>query len=735
MNTTKNTTNINEKPDLSSPGTWTPDIMTGQSTYPPEKALVKTEVASKNKVAETKKAGESLEDAKKKLLGYWKENDKKGTLQIEPLTDTMDPRILILSLKDNTEREKKDMRLLYSLIKSKKGEEEAKKIYEEAISNALKKDKHDVVTKVDIGYFRKPFEAEYGENSESGSPGRTFGFYYCTKDCQKGEAKGGSTLDENTQGWFTYDATPAKKVTFGRNISAGDDEYSGTDSIFEAYSHIEGEFTPKGDNDSSLSKEEEKKILAVFEEEKTGKITSPSPVGKEGEAVKVEDSFEFRPGNEGSFRKKLVTWANDNAKDKWVSLDKVVLMNAMYGPGVGNFLYRYNKKDNRIYFIGIKGTVDGNKSGYIKITSEGAELSRTFFPNGAEGLNNTLLKDMDSNQIITESMGEATKRNETLEGSQEAIITVTQAALFEIHKKEARTVKYSDLKTGYLDKLEGPLKEDFIKKGYTEPKPTEIAGLAMRELKTRIDKEIQANPELISAIKPENDFVLKLSLSQDGKVTVELKTVEDKKKIKDLIGDDKKLAKGADLDKMIDQKSEELTKKLGPLGMFLKWFKVDLKSDVADFYKTGKKSLFLTIAGLFTSVEIGRRVLMGKSIESTKDVENLAGKNGGVLEKDHSIKGKDYKLEGYKIIIPKGKGIKPGALFSVEIDKETVSVGPEEKKEEKKGKVSWSSLSSKSSSDGFVSKDKEIIIPTNTVIPAKTTLPKGAKIEKVTATV
>jgi hypothetical protein len=727
--TKKTTTNTNEKQDLSSPGTWGSDIMTGQSTYPPEKALVKTEVASKNKVAETKKAGESLDDAKKKLLGYWKENDKNGTMQIEPLEDTKDLKILILSLKDNTEREKKDMRLLYSLIKSKKGEEQAKKIYEEAISHALKKDKYGVVTKVDVAYFRKPFEAEYGENSESGSPGRTFGFYYCTKDCQKGEAKGGSTLDENTQGWFTYDATPAKKVTFGRNISAGDDEYSGTASISEAYDHIKGEFTPKGSsNDSSLSTDEEKEILAVFEEEETGMVAKKD---KPEEKVKSE----FMPGNEGAFRKRLVTWATDKAKDKWVSLDEVNMMNAMYGPGVGNFLYRYDEKNNRIYFIGIKGTADANNSGYIIIKEQGADLTRNFFSNGAEGLNDTLLKDMDSNQIITESMGEATKRGETLEGSQDAITTVTQTALFEIHKKEERFVKYSDLKTGYLDKLEGPLKEDFIKKRYSELKAVEIAGLAMKELQTRIDKEIQANPELTSAIKPENDFVLKLSLSKDGKVTVELKTVEDKKKIKELIGDDKKLAKGADLDKMIDQKSEELTKKLGPLGMFLKWFKVDLKSDVADFYKTGKKSLFLTIAGLFTSVEIGRRVLIGKSIESTKDVEKLAGKNGGVLEKDHSIKGKDYKLEGYKITIPKGKGIKPGASFSVEIDKEVVSVGPEEKKEEKKGKVSWSSFSSKSSSDGFVSKDKEIIIPVNTVIPEKTTLPKGAKIEKITTTV
>ncbi|MBA4336391.1 hypothetical protein C0416_01270 [bacterium] len=687
-----------EKKDPSSPQAWEEQMkhVEGKSVWPPatpEKGLDYQKTSSTEKVAERKEAGKTLEEAKGKLLEYWKNNNKEGVTTIEAVKDSDDFKILVLSIKDKEKA--KDIYLLLSLIEKKRGKDEAKKIYEEALKSSTK-DKGGVVTDMPIEPFRKPFEAEYAGNAKAGSPGKTFGFYFCTKNCQKGEALGGHTLDKDTKGWFSYDVNEDAL-----------DEYSGTDSISKAYKHIETEFKAK-EQDSSLSPEQQTEILALFE----------ALENKEGEYKKFTAEE-----NRGVLEK----WFKENAKDKWklINDDHIRnLMNAMYGASVGAYFYRYNEKENKVYFIGINGEeVSNGKCGYIDITSKGVR-ERSFFTNGTEGLKDTLLKDMDPGKVFQEAGIEAGKRGDKVADS--LVESATKGLLVDIHNQEKeRAVKYSRLKPEYLDILEGKLKEKLVSDGHQNENAEKMAQKAISNLKEKIEKKINESEELKQAINPENDFVLNISLDKNGEPSVELRDAESKSKLAEKLADLKDTAEGALDDQVAGEKSAEMMKKLGPLAAILSFFGVDLKKDIMDSLKPGgKKSFALTAIGFFTSVEIGRRVLKGKGFSSMKDIEEIAGDNGGKLKKDQEFK-KELKLEGYKIIIPKGKGIKLAENF--------VANGVELIKPEKKKKFNLFDFGS--SDKEFVLDDQEITIVSGDTIPEGTVLPQEAKIEKVAAAV
>lgn len=625
---------------------------------------------SKQHVEAKKKAAESLKKKKEGLLGYWQNNNPKG--KIEAVED--DPKAVVFNeIRDPLRA--KEAYMLMSLIEKfwedQGGLDLALRLYEKAKAGRKKA--------YDIDF--KPFENFFRKGDHAGSSSDRLGFYYWAS---KNE-------------WYTYDDTSSKDP----------DESGGSSYLVQCTGHIKKEFGDTKNKDSGLSVDQEKdigdSINAILKESK----------GYYNERYRTKG-------------KDLVKWFRSKVEGKWGPIDSKTAktMNVVFGAGVGKYLYRYNKEQNRIYFIKLQGAdlkSGEGESGYIDIKDN--KLGKWKWHTDMNELKTGLLDKMKPETVSQELLREKTKAGEEVKEDQ--AVDATKKTIIKIHK--IRTVKYSKLSSEYGQKLKEELKKELVsKQGYDEAKAESVAQASVDNLKRKIEKKINDDAELKKA--KEKDPTIKITLDTNGEPKVDFRETGAREKVKKALEKAKKAASGVNLDALIKQKTEGLTKKLGPLGMFLKFFGVDLNKDMTEYYKTGKKSLALSLVLGITSFEIGRRVLRGKGVDKPKDLEVLVKKNGGVIEKDQPFN-KEFKPKGYKITIPKGKGIKPGETFTAN----GKIVSPAKKEKKKKSKFSFFGFlgGGSKSSNKFVMDDQEIIITQNDKVPKGTIIPKGAKIEKV----
>jgi len=432
--------------------------------------------------------------------------------------------------------------------------------------------------------------------------------------------------------------------------------------------------------------------------------------------------------------KKVIVWANKEAVGKWQALPDEIrhYMHTMYGKRTGYYVYRYNPSKKRLYAMRIESSnlqaTDGTAA-YMDVKN-GEFGNWEGYRDGDKFLEKEFIGEMSPVDIEKELLDFKGKEAPGSLSKTQKLLR-TSGMISKLSGIPSR-FSYSKLNKDYLEPIEGKLiKKLKLTIGVSLAK--EFAKLRVKELKDSITKYIDSKPDTLKkAIEDKPDIKLNVSIDSDDKVEVKFSKIGDRIKYKGLAKEAKKLAGGAGLKGLIDQKSDELTKGLGPLAGFLKWFDIDLKNDVEKYYKTGKKSIFLTIAGMFASVDIGRRIIRGKNIKSIKDLEKLAKKNNGILSKDYRFK-KEVVLSGYQIVIKKGKnmGIKPGSPFTIDVKGEGSVLASPAKKKKQKGGVSFLSLFGSKKSNKFVLEDKDITITNGTKIPNGTVIPKGAKIEKV----
>jgi len=429
---------------------------------------------------------------------------------------------------------------------------------------------------------------------------------------------------------------------------------------------------------------------------------------------------------------KIIEWAKKNAVNKWQVLPDDIhgYMRRMYGKRTGYYVYRYNPDKKRLYAMRIKGAnlqQDDGTAAYMDFKN-GEFGIWNGYRDGEAFIKSEVIGDMSPVDIEKEIVDYKDKENPgSLTKEQKLFrtkgIIATLSGL-------SRRFSYENLDKNYLDvakkKLIAKLTPNL---GKTRAK--EYADLRITQLKEDINKYIDSKPNTLKKAVEDNPAIkFKVSVNSDDKVEVKFARVLDRVKYGKFAKEAKEKLKGTDINKLIDQKFDSIKGKLGPLAGFLKMIGIDIKKEVSAYYKTGKKSIILSILGLITSVDVGRRVLMGKSVDSLKDLEKLAKKNKGVLRRDHKFK-KDLLLAGYKIVIPKGKGIKPGSAFNVDVKGKGSVIASPFKKKGKKGKFSFLSFFKKKAGDKFVLKDTKFTILNNTKIPKGTIIPKGAKIEKV----
>ena len=426
----------------------------------------------------------------------------------------------------------------------------------------------------------------------------------------------------------------------------------------------------------------------------------------------------------------------EKAANRWVTLSENIrhYMLRKYGERSGYYVYRYSPSRKRIYIMRIKGaalksSTDGTAA---KIDIKNGRLGKwNGYRDGMNFLKADLLDEMDPVDVEKELVDFKGEENpQSLTDAQKLIRT--KGAVNGLSGVPGN-VSYKKLDKDYLNVVKKKL-IDSLKPKLGGKKAEEYAKLRIKSLRKSIEAAIDEKKDTIrKAIEDDSSIKIEISVDDEDKVEVNFAKAKDKIKYSKLAEKAKDAAKKGNIDKLADQKTKAILKKMGPLGTILKFFGVDLKEDMLKYLKTGKKSAALWIATSLASVELGRRVLRGKGISSTKALEKLAKKNDGVLKKDQEITKRDLALKDYKITIPKGKGIKLSKTFVA--NGETLDEKAAEKKDSdgKKKKKSFFSFFSfgKSSSDKFIYKDKEIVIAKNDTIPEGTVLPKGAKIEKV----
>jgi len=545
------------------------------------------------------------------------------------------------------------------------------------------------------------------------------------------------------EGWWAHDVETSKEKTgrpfindkgkyFKRDVlpllrkGGWGDEWLG-ENLAEASKYIPKELygkrkAPSPDyRDSGITDpEEEEKVLKAVQSLNTGAEIYSSKAKRD-----------------------IVNWfkGKDN---KWVSLDKTILpkMGFLLGENVGN--YKYYKKDNRIYFVridGAHGITDKNFGGYIDI-KDGKLDSKINYQTQA-GIK-ALLKKEVVDKMSAEELKTAKQKTEAETSktpSREAMLAQTKdnyVRVFNKYKARNKVVKHSQLQAQFYDKYEKALKDDLVKRGKkTEDDATKYAAIRVEEVKKALKAEL-AKGTVAEAIKENNEVKLKINMDSQGKMSVELDDKNLAKKLKE--AGKAALDKGADIKSLAEEQYKAFMDKTGFIGRFAdKIF--NFKKMIFEYLKTGKKGWALTFAGMLFGAEVSRRALGSRSITGLAQIEALSKKNDGVIKKRLRIKDK-LKLKGYKIVIPKGKGISPGDKMKVSLKGIAKPVeadpgkAPKEKPKEATGFIGsifggiGSSFRRTARTINMYT-DHEITIANNTEIPAKTYIPKGAKIVKV----
>lgn len=705
--------------------------------------LSATQKKSADRLKAKKGVAQKLKGDKEKVWKAWLDNNPKGTEKMHE----DDPKYLALKHISDARDKERAFILLGIIQKSFGGKKVALDLYKNAWKNG----------KFDIDVIRAHFSKDKCKDSQS-----SVGFYYGTRTFKvvftsMWGANKTNPVKYKLTGWWAWDSgednvnsitVPGRKNTFKKWASKNlggkgyGDEFVGKD-ILDALSN----------NKKGLHKELQKKvnIMKLKPDERDSNL---DPQREEDVITELDRLKKIPVGVYPSkSRREILIWFKKN-QNKWTSLDKSIAgtMTYLFGAGSGLFKYRYVPAKKKIYFMRIDNAPlkpGWAKFGYINVKD--GKLDGKW-----NGLKEAAFKTMISKEVLDDLSVSAVKTEiqkheaETAKApSKEALLAATKGRLKSIVKR--KSMKYSALNSDYYSKIEKKLKEKLVKEGKTDANATRFAAARIEQFKKDIAAYFDGNIAFKEKLDANPDKVITIEIDSKDKVNI---TSRDKKinKLKGALG-----AAGGTINNMKGSVDEMYKKVMNStigslLGSFGSMVGIDVKKDVAEYLKTGKKSIILTILAFFSGGALSRRMLGARSITNLSQLQQLAKKNRGVLRSKLRIK-TGQELKGLRVEIPKGKGIIPGGKFRVKVEglMGMQEVSPAKAKAAAKAKGKGKKKSGfmgvagglmekisgifggmrKSNETGPLFENAKITIKENTKIPPGTYIPKGAKIVTV----
>ncbi|MFC1647626.1 hypothetical protein ACFL10_01370 [Patescibacteria group bacterium] len=642
---------------------------------PGQKAQQLSQRVKKN--IDTKKAAaESLRKNRADLFERWKKNNPESK---EVLPD--DPKSVAVNFITNSKRAK-EAYLLMSLIEKYWKPGGKKKSWTLFLASKRMKNKPG-----DINFT--PFERFFSESNA----GPKLGFYFWEKKNK----------------WYAVDVSGKDKA---------DEPMS--EFLLDSNAKLKSEFTDKANKDSGLTTEMEQDILRFWDKS-----------AKEGGKLVQERQSNRGKGLVKSFFKK-------QAENKWKRLDQntATSMNVIFGAGVGRYMYRYvpgtKPEKDRIFMIlinGEKAHKNLGPAGYIEVDKDG--LGKWNAYDSVDKLKPNLLSKMDPNLVSAELGRQRLQAGEKLSKPEKLKQTKGDIA-GKFPKLATKVIPFHELRTYYDDlrkKLRGAVKKKGIKKNVEA-----IVDARVKDIEDKIKDRIKKNDILRKAEqdKPKIEIIIRIDSNDD--VTVTFKDPDAKNNIQKIIDTAKEkgtsvtdLAK--DVTTQLYDKMKKIFGKGAPIAMWIAKKFLKLEDGIKTILSGGSAPIAAMALGALgitvTPLLVGARKMNKKKFDKF-----LADsfKDPKIKEKKVTKKltlTQDYRLNGYSIVIPKGKGVilKPGAKLK------TKSGVLEGAKADKKIKSPFGKLSFGKSKSNVLGKDQEIVIPNNTVIP-KGTIINSMKIRK-----
>lgn len=532
------------------------------------------------------------------------------------------------------------------------------------------------------------------------------------------------TDDSNENNFVDDKGQHFEKDVLGKILKGGGygDEWLGR-NILEATNRIRYELKAKPVNevDSGLgSSTNEKKVIDFFNDLIT----------------KLDISY-------GTAREKLYEWFSKNAENEWVSLpkEKAGLMNYLYGKGWGKNLFRYVPEQKKVYWLIMKNAENPHnhyESGYIKVKNKRLESWQAFSRRTyKKDLKEKLIEKMPKKQLKKEAMGYKIKHEKVL--TKEIALLATKGICVKLSKFSSnKEVVYEDLGE-YLRNFEDALARYIAKtkKDISKERARELAIYRREYIEEEINKKIKDDNLLLELLDEDPEEKIVININSKDKVRVKAKN---RKKYRNFLKEKQQELEGVvtKAKDLVSGAYAKLEDRVGPIFAWILDKILGIKKGLKKIYEGGS-SFFTKI--LYGVLGLGGTLAAKATIGARKVTQEVMDAMGKYGKKVKRLARKMYfdmkvKLNGKKIVIPRGLGIKPGKSFQVEIKgkgKTTISPVKEEKKVEKKGKEGKFNIlgllfKRKKKTEEFVMKDKRIVIPEGTEIPKGTIIPRGAKV-------
>ncbi|MBU1446617.1 hypothetical protein KKD70_05145 [Patescibacteria group bacterium] len=700
-----------------------------------------------DKTVETKKNYLQDRDSKEnQLVEYWR-NDKKAEKKRELEKMIPDPKALAVYELEGDIKVMQETRLLLMLIekylpgRDLTGRDLSYKLYQDARAKGKEKGKLidlDVLRERFIGW---PNTAERSKNElqSQGKYGssaiKELGFYYLPEprktyvDVNWGFDKQGVM----PAGWYTWD-----------NDKNSHDEWHGKFLSQNLHSVTESAPTlTKRDLSNGLYKglpSEYNDGAGILEEIKAAdsglEAKRKEALGKDIIDLDKENQ-QFITRGVGIKKQKEDLFKNLTklAQGKFIVPNAALIsqLNVLFGPNSVNYQYRYIPEQNRVYCLSFnKGMY---KDAYIEVDKDSKLIGKWVEYDSNGSLSKDLFKDMSVEKFSKEYL-DAKIQNTSLDSvDKDDQLNQTRGMLSQLNiYKTFKKVEYNDLdKHLSLVKNELMLK---LKDKVGDVKANTLAQLRIDDFKAKINVKIEADAKLKLAIKETPTLQLKLNVKSNDDVEVgfgESKQLEKfTKKAEALRQKGEETAESFADKKYLDVSDKIASKFPGFMGVAVKWILdnvIDLKKGIGKLAKGESAPMTSMALSMFGIGGIGalKAGFRSKEVDQKAFDELLNPKAKELVLKKKLVFKNNVRLDGKKIIIPKGKGVLPGAQFSVDVQGVGRVDAMQSKQEDKGGKKFWE-MKKKAE---YQFKDNEIIIQPGTEIPKDTVIPSGAKIVRV----
>jgi len=709
------------------------------------------EKKSEKKVETTKKKVDYLKDRDKKenqLIEYWR-NDKKLEKTAVLNKAIPDPKSLAAYELHGNLRVMQETRLLLMLIEKYlpgreiSGRKLSYKLYQEAREKGKGKPGGidlDVLRERFIGW---PNQSERDKNEDGiitkygSSAIKELGFYYLPKS-RTAVDDSPWTFDEQgimPAGWYTWDDGEGDYDEWhgeflSKNLYKVTEKAPVTDlgiaklGILSRYNDGEGIINEVKGKDSGLDKKRAQDLAADIKK------------------LDLENQDFIRTGvgikkiRENLFKSlSKMTWG----EFKVLSAILISKLNVLFGEKAAKFQYRYVPEQNRIYCLSFNK--NENKDAYIEVDKENKTIGEWFEYNGEGDMKGrTIAKDLFKGMSITKFEKEfldANIKNKKLEFiDPDDKLKQTQGMLSSLKMyKTYKKIEYNRLDNHLVSVKEALMLK--LKSKVGDSKAEVLAQLRIDDMKKRIKAKISQDENLQLAVKETPKIKLKLRVNADDTVEVDFasqKLYTKFKKKAEAIRDRGKETMESFTDKKYMDISGHISAKFpGFMGIAVKWILdevVGLKKGIAKL-ASGKSapmtSIVLSMLGIggIGALKAGWR---SREVDQKTFDELLKKQDKERVMKKKIVFRKGVRLNHVKIVIPKGKGIKPGGSLSLVLKNGTRINAAPKQAPKKKGVMGFVAGLKKSS---YQFKDEEITLVAGTEIPKDTVIPKGAKIIRV----